>query len=152
VYVCAFPNLSATGQRLQSESRPIHLVCAGTVGEVSLEDALLAGALVDNFLNDRVRPSLDNDAAQLAASAWNAAEAALVPADRLGQPRLPGQLGPWWTTTPPVSGLARWLTLGKGGRRVRELGLEPDIEAAARVDHCPLVAVLQRDPLRLVRG
>jgi 2-phosphosulfolactate phosphatase len=45
VYVGAFVNLSALVERLSRETRPIHLVGAGTMGKVSLEDCLAAGAV-----------------------------------------------------------------------------------------------------------
>ena len=40
------PVLSATVGRVRSVGLPVHIVCAGTDGEVSLEDTLLAGAIV----------------------------------------------------------------------------------------------------------
>ena len=51
VLVAAFVNYSAVCEQLRREARPIHIVCAGDGGAVALEDALLAGALVD-FLAD----------------------------------------------------------------------------------------------------
>ena len=48
--------------------------------------------------------------------------------------------------------LVRYLTRGRGGRRVLELGLDADIADAARLnrpDH-QIVAELRRDPLRIV--
>ena len=47
--------------------------------------------------------------------------------------------------------LADSLSDGRGGRRVLELGLDDDLEAAARVDRFPLAAELLRDPLRIVQ-
>ncbi len=47
VYVAGFVNFSAVGEKLLKENRPIHLVCSGTDGQVTLEDTLLAGAFVD---------------------------------------------------------------------------------------------------------
>src|SRR5207248_508469 len=49
VLVAGFVNYSAVCEQLRHDPRPIHIVCAGTEGEVALEDALLAGALV-NYL------------------------------------------------------------------------------------------------------
>src|SRR5262249_4493644 len=45
VLVAAFVNYSAVCEQLRQEARPLHIVCAGTEGSVSLEDTLLAGAL-----------------------------------------------------------------------------------------------------------
>ncbi len=43
VLIGAFVNLEAVGFALQDETRPVHLICAGTEGLVSFEDALAAG-------------------------------------------------------------------------------------------------------------
>ena len=43
VLVAAFVNYSAVCEQLRQDARPVHIVCAGTEGEVSLEDTLLAG-------------------------------------------------------------------------------------------------------------
>src|SRR5438132_2277143 len=47
--LAAFVNYSSVCEQLRHEARPIHIICAGTEGEVSLEDTLLAGALVDDL-------------------------------------------------------------------------------------------------------
>src|SRR5438132_538117 len=64
VLVAAFVNFSAVCEQLRMDVRPVHIVCAGTDGEVSLEDTLLAGAFVD-FLSENGDVHL-NDAARLA--------------------------------------------------------------------------------------
>jgi hypothetical protein len=46
--------------------------------------------------------------------------------------------------------LADSLSDGRGGRRVLSIGLEEDIEDAARVDRFPFAAELLRDPFRIV--
>lgn len=53
VYFGAFVNFSAVGERLLKETRPIHLLCAGTDGHVTLEDTLLAGAFVELLRDQR---------------------------------------------------------------------------------------------------
>src|SRR3954469_17118877 len=40
VLVGAFVNYSAVCEQLRADGRPVHIVCAGTDGEVSLEDTL----------------------------------------------------------------------------------------------------------------
>src|SRR5437764_4244443 len=45
--LAGFVNYSAVCEQLRQETRPIHIICAGTEGDVTLEDTLLAGALVD---------------------------------------------------------------------------------------------------------
>src|SRR5262249_35839205 len=62
--IAAFLNYSAVCEQIRQDTRPVHIICAGTEGEVSLEDTLLAGALVD-ALCEEARPGL-NDSARLA--------------------------------------------------------------------------------------
>src|SRR5207244_395253 len=45
--VASFVNYSAVCEQLRLDARPVHIVCSGTEGEVSLEDTILAGAIVD---------------------------------------------------------------------------------------------------------
>src|SRR5437667_327941 len=65
----AFVNFSAVCEQLRTDPRPVHIVCAGTDAEVSLEDTLLAGAIVD-FLCENGDVKL-NDSARLA---WDSFE------------------------------------------------------------------------------
>ncbi len=146
VLIAAFVNRKATVDALVADGRPVHIVCAGTDGLVSLEDTLLAGALA-NELDVRAwehapgEPDpvdfgpdlpddtvLANDPAEIAASSWRETEAMIDDgyslADALGE--------------------------GRGGRRVRTLGLDADIADAARVDRFPFAVELLRDPLRIV--
>ena len=108
--------------RPSREARPVHVVCAGTDGLVSFEDSLLAGALHWGF---PVPPESANDQALLAALAWDRARAHFD---------------------------EKFLATGRGGRRVREIGLEVDLVDASRIDRFDLVAELRRDPLRIVRA
>src|SRR5262245_17347636 len=64
VLLAAFVNYSAVCEQLRHELRPVHIVCAGSAGEVALEDTLLAGALVE-CLCDAQEVRL-NDGARLA--------------------------------------------------------------------------------------
>ncbi len=47
VLIAGFVNFSAVCEQILQEGRPVHILCAGTVGEITLEDVLLAGALVE---------------------------------------------------------------------------------------------------------
>lgn len=126
VFIGAFVNLRPLIRSIVATARPVQIVCSGTDGRISLEDTLLAGALVAHLKNHRL--VLDNDSAEIAARLWDDAEARAV----AGEP------------------LARLLSQGRGGRRVSELGLGADIQAAAAVDRFDLTAELLRDPLRIV--
>jgi 2-phosphosulfolactate phosphatase len=120
--VAGFVNYSAVCEQLRAEARPIHIVCAGTEGEVSLEDTLLAGALVD-YLSEVAEVQL-NDGARLA---WDCFE-------NHGQVLLGA------------------LQVGQGGAKLRRLGYDEDIRAAARVDLFHLVPELRKGPLRVEVG
>jgi 2-phosphosulfolactate phosphatase len=120
--VAAFVNYSAVCEQLRQETRPVHIVCAGTEREVALEDTLLAGAFVD-YLSQIADVHL-NDAARLA---WDCFE-------NHGQV-LQGALEVSW-----------------GGAILRRLGYDEDIRAAALVDRFHVVPELKRDPLRVEVG
>jgi 2-phosphosulfolactate phosphatase len=120
--VAAFVNYSAVCEHLRQDLRPVHILCAGTEGEVALEDTLLAGALVD-YLSESLEVRL-NDAARLA---WDCFE---------NHGRL----------------LAGALEISRGGAILKQLGYDEDIRAAGQVDRFHLVPELRRDPLRVEVG
>ena len=123
--VGAFSNLQAILNILQAETRPIHIVGSGTDGLVSWEDTLLSGAYVEALTppDDLIGPI--DDAARIARTAWRSIDG--------------------------VNGLRAALEQGRGGRRVREIGLSADFEAVAAVDRFPdLVAELLKEPIRVI--
>jgi 2-phosphosulfolactate phosphatase len=122
VLLAAFVNFSAVCEQLRQDTRPVHIVCAGTEGDVTLEDTLLAGALVD-FLCDVGEVEV-NDSARLA---WDCFE---------NHGRL----------------LLGALEVSQGGAILRRLGYDDDIRMAAEVDRFALVPELRRDPLRVELG
>lgn len=136
VVIGAFPNFAATVQLLHSEDRPVHVVCAGTDGSISYEDALLAGAFAKHFKD--LGGILRNDEAEIVGGLWARVEDAIwvKSGDRAAE----------------KNPLVRYLTRGRGGQRVLELGLGADIDAAARFNSFEprLAAELMRDPLRVV--
>lgn len=122
VLAAAFVNFSAVCEQLVHDDRPLHIVCAGSDGQPSLEDSLLAGAFVE-VLCDCFELEL-NDSARLA---WDCFEnQGLV--------------------------LPTVLELGRGGQSLKRLGFDADISAAAEVDTFAIVPELRRDPLRLEIG
>jgi 2-phosphosulfolactate phosphatase len=138
IYIASFANLKATIDELtvqflkKDHGHPIHIVCAGTEGFISLEDSLLAGALAKNltdFAHGTMGNALfGNDEALIALSQWLQVEHYL-------------EERPLW----PL------LEVGRGGQNVTRIGLEKDIKVAAEVDRFPIVAELSRDPLRIVK-
>jgi 2-phosphosulfolactate phosphatase len=117
----AFVNLSAVVDFLINDERPIHLVCAGTVGKVSTEDCLFAGAVVDGLLN-----SVDQNAGTVDGTFG------LCDASRLVYSH-------WKTVTESPDGLFQAMKVGSGGRNLMRLGLEADIRTAATPDQVDLV-------------
>ncbi|MEO6808364.1 MAG: 2-phosphosulfolactate phosphatase [Isosphaeraceae bacterium] len=130
VVVASFVNLSATARLLREDGRPVHIVCSGTDGFISFEDSLLAGALAEELWNKFDLGG--NDAAMLTLTSW-------CDIDSHDDDDHGGE-----------DVLLNYLTRGRGGRRLRGLGLSGDISDAAAVNRFDLAAELLRDPLRVV--
>jgi 2-phosphosulfolactate phosphatase len=139
VYIASFSNLKATADELivqflkKDHGHPIHIVCAGTEGFISLEDSLLAGALTTALADWKISAHpeaerLGNDEALIVLSQWLEAERYLK-----------------------RRSLWKLLSLGRGGQNVVRIGLEKDIKAAAEINRFPIVAELCHDPLRIVK-
>ena len=120
--IAGFVNYSAVCEQLAEEERPIDIVCAGYHGEAALDDALLAGALVEHLCEHQAVAL--NDAARLA---WDCFEHH-------------GRV------------LDGALEISAGGVHLRGLGYDDDIRTAARVDQFALVPEMRRDPLRVEIG
>jgi 2-phosphosulfolactate phosphatase len=133
VGIGAMINAGGAFQWAASWDLPVHIVCAGTDGQISLEDTMLAGEIACR-LNMLFGYPLGNDEALISVGLFR---------DSLQLQRDEG--------VPRSVLIAR----GRGGRRVREIGLQKDIEAAAhpyRNDSwSKTVGVLERNPLRIVR-
>ncbi len=117
VLIGCFVNRKALVDRLRDENQ-VEIVCAGTDGEVSWEDTLFAGALVDRLSQIGAGPV--NDAGRLAQHAWR-------------------QLA---TETPDSVTLAEALRHGRGGRNLIAIGQEGDVALAARMDQSRVVPEL----------
>ena len=146
VLVAGFVNRKATIEALIADGRPVHIVCSGTDGQVSLEDTMLAGAIAQE-LDARAW----EDAGGLPGAATREAD---VPGDTVLANDPAEIAAAMWRETDDIVGegysLADALRDGRGGRRVMELGQDKDIEDAARLDRFPFAAELLRDPLRIV--
>jgi 2-phosphosulfolactate phosphatase len=137
VYVASFANLSATADQLADQFQKrgrgsIQMICSGTEGFISLEDSLLAGALTARLVATlgRTDPEchrLCNDEAIIALSAWREVERNL-----------------------DQRPLRHLLSLGRGGQNLQRIGRVVDIEDAADLDRFKLIAMLRRNPLRVV--
>jgi len=124
IFLGAFVNRQALLAAVPREE-PIHLVCAGTQGEITREDVLLAGCLtLGRTDSDEKARTIDrdlvNDEAQIAADAWTIAFAQL----RAGVP-LPGVLAKT-----------------QGGRNTIRLGLQEDHQDVGKWDGRDVVGEL----------
>jgi 2-phosphosulfolactate phosphatase len=104
IFIGALVNAAAVAQRLARENLPVTLLCAGTNGEVAMEDILGAGAVIA-LLTELVPMSLESDAAQIAQRLFAAS-----------RDQLPSTL-----------------QLTRGGHNLIVAGLESDINFAARL-------------------
>jgi 2-phosphosulfolactate phosphatase len=132
VLIGSFVNLSVVVAQLSGE-RPIHLLCAGTRGQVTREDVLCAGALAELLLENGVSERPSNDEARIALDCWRAA----VPHGARPPKALGGELS-----------LALHET--QGGRNLMAIGLEHDIDTAAEVDRFDIVPQLDIESWRIV--
>jgi len=103
VYLGSLANLSAVAGALHGAER-VHLLCAGTEGEISAEDAYAAGCVAKLLVEQSLGCEL-NDQATLALALAEAPNDAL-----------------------------HVLQHSRGGRNLAKLGLARDIEVAARAD------------------
>ncbi len=109
VLIGCFSNLHAVISLLANDGRPIHLVCAGTDGEVSTDDALCAGAIATGVWAARKWPK------------WTGDELRLV-------------MDLFTCRCQPLREIVGTLRESQGGRNLIALGLEADIDRAARWD------------------
>jgi 2-phosphosulfolactate phosphatase len=123
VYIGALVNASATARALAQAGLDVTLLCAGTQGQVALEDVLGAGAVLE-ALQDLRDVQMDSDTASVARRLFASARRDLSAA----------------------------LREGCGGQNVIAAGLAPDIDFAARLDALDIVGRASGDPpvVRLV--
>lgn len=130
ILIGAFVNRQAVVDRLHADQRPVHLVCAGTDGEITGEDVLFAGAVVEalqqRHTSDLQRWKL-NDCAGIARSFWR---------QSVGDNSLVGSVD----NLPARIESAMRDT--HGGRNLCELGYDNDIKLCSMVDcfgHVPML-------------
>ncbi|MCL4117637.1 UNVERIFIED_CONTAM: hypothetical protein GTU68_006170 [Idotea baltica] len=71
IVIGCFANFTAVLSYVQNDERPVHIVCAGTNGEISSEDVLFGGALADAVL-DVPEHFTVTDSTRLAVDHWQA--------------------------------------------------------------------------------
>jgi 2-phosphosulfolactate phosphatase len=140
ILLAGFVNFSAVCERLLKETRSIHLLCAGTDGEVTLEDTLLAGAFVETLCEGTCL-GLSRDFGRSRSRKLRAV-AAVNDAARLA----------WDCFAGHGMVLEEALRISQGGLNLIRLGQDLDIKAAALVDRFAIVPEVFRDPLRIEVG
>jgi 2-phosphosulfolactate phosphatase len=136
ILIGAFINRKALIDRLQSDQRPIHLVCAGTDGSITGEDVLFAGAVVDaltrmNTESESKRQRWQqNDCARIAQAFWRQAVIDNAKSD---------------TSEGLADRIETAMRATQGGLNLRELGYDRDIGLCSAVDTLELVPMLNRE-------
>jgi len=126
VLIGALSNVGAVVDHLAEETGPVHLVCAGTEGRITLEDVLCAGAMA--HWTDLAVGDADpgDDTTQLALALFTSCGHDY---DRTHEDRV-----------------LAILRNSRGGRNLIECGLESDIAVCAEQDKFDIVPELSRVP------
>ncbi len=119
-----FNNLHALIALLANDSRPIHLVCAGTDGQISTDDALCAGAIATGVWAARNWPKWEGDELRLVMDLFTC-------------------------RCQPMHEVVGALRSSHGGRNLIALGLEADIDRASRWDLFRIVPEFDADSRRI---
>jgi len=114
-------------RRLAGDSVTVHLVCAGTDGEITAEDVLAAGAILDAAMAGGSVETLDESAREAVAFFRRVAAAVDV-----------------------QSGLVAEFRHSPGGSNLVNLGMEADLPVAAAIDSLAVVPRLDRASGRLI--
>lgn len=114
VLIGCFANINALIDLLIRDGRPVHLICAGTDGAVSLEDVMCAGAIATGIWAHVGNPDIADDSALMAMTLFDSA-------------------------AEDAETYQRTLRQSRGARNLSRIGLEKDIEIASRWDTCGLV-------------
>jgi 2-phosphosulfolactate phosphatase len=117
VLVGAMCNLHAVVQAVAADTRPVHILCAGTHGQITMEDILTAGAYVSEFVV--AQRSLSHD----------------------DSPRIAIEL--FASTHTSQASLVRLFSESLGGRNLTPLGLGADIQACATLNTLTTVPKFQ---------
>jgi 2-phosphosulfolactate phosphatase len=116
--------LADSAQQRASDGEPLEVwcVCAGTDGQVALEDVLTAGAIMEGLVAIAPKCLLGNDSSALALAAWEdvARDETSEEEDGAGQTLL--------------SRLLASMCMSLGGRNVVEAGFEDDLRLVSAVD------------------
>ena len=128
ILIGAFVNRQALVDRLCADLRAVHLVCAGTDGEITGEDVLFAGAVVETLLISQKDRWELNDSAQIARGFWC-------------------QSVDVETSGTLSAGIESAMRKSHGGLNLIDLGYDNDIKLCSAVDSIGVVPLLVGDAL-----
>ncbi len=126
VLVGSFANLSAVCAAVAAEARPVHILCAGTREQISLDDVLPAGAMAERLLASGRGLGAD-DSGRVAMAAWRGV---------LAQP----------------GGRVAAMRSSRGGRNLNTIGLGADVEFCAASDTLAVVPRFDMASNRITLG
>jgi 2-phosphosulfolactate phosphatase len=125
IVIGCFANLNAVVEMLSKSDQPAHLVCAGTDGEISAEDVICAGAMVEGLGKVRGEEIVkSSDANRIAYELYRA-------------------------HTASADEFLNALRNSAGGRNLVDLGDDADIEWAARLNRFSIVPEYHRETGRI---
>lgn len=136
IIIGSFVNMQAVVNELVADTRPIHLVCAGTMGRVSLEDVLCAGGICHRLQlwSDQYGAGddfdCDDDSTQLALDHY------------------------WFRASLPEdndpANIIEAISQSRGGRNCLRLGFKDQIDRAANYDLFDFVPEYDGDSKSLI--
>jgi len=118
VFIGSFCNFSEIARSI-SKCQQTDLICAGTNGEITLEDCLFAGMVADNVSKESTANF--NDQAEICRKLWMASK----------------------------SDLEEALKESTGGQNLTRLGKEEDVEFAARIDSISILPKLDTNTWKI---
>lgn len=122
ILIGCFRNLTSVVSYLAAESRDIHIVCAGTNGEITSEDVLFGGCLAKELLAVQSGKLRIPDSTRIAIDHWNT-QCDSMDVERLHQA----------------------IRQSQGGKNLIVLGYDEDILFVSKVDSIRAVAKLSHD-------
>lgn len=131
ILIGAFINRQAVVDRLHSDQRPVHLVCAGTDSQITGEDVLFAGAIVESLqqIEAETHRWVLNDSARIAECFWRQSVGETL--RKSGDENLSAKIESAMRAT-------------HGGRNLCSLGYDNDISLCSAVDSIDRVPMLNR--------
>ncbi len=111
ILIGALTNLSSICRAVASDPRDVHIICSGTRGEISLDDCLAAGAVVERLL-EAGRELGSDDSGLVCLNLWHKAKR---------------------------SGVLSAMRASRGGRNLVRLGFDADVELCSTIDAVDLL-------------